>query len=89
MKQCPACSHPKPFAEFTKNRQNSDGYATYCKEHHRAKIRKWRKENPQKVLQTQSKWRKNRRLKAEKAQAAQMAMALKTNASSSGGISEK
>lgn len=90
MKHCPSCNHPKPYVEFTKNRQNADGYATYCKTHHREKLRQWRKENPQKVLKMQAKWRKNRQDKAKAALALQTARALAVNQSfSPDGTSEK
>lgn len=66
MKQCSGpCGLPKPYADFSKNRQNSDGYAIYCRVCNRAKIKQWRKANPEKTLQIQANYRKKRRRKQD------------------------
>ena len=49
MKHCPLCNSNKPDAEFSKNAQNRDGLAYYCRVCNAAKQREWKKANPDKV----------------------------------------
>lgn len=66
MKKCAGkCGLTKPYVEFSKNRQNLDGYATYCRLCNRAKMTKWRRENPEKSRKIQVNSQSKKRLKRQ------------------------
>lgn len=48
MKHCPKCSTNKPASEFSRNKNERDGLAAYCKQCYAAVMRAWRlaKKNP-------------------------------------------
>ena len=48
-KQCAACKVIKDTVMFSKNRQNPDGFAYFCRICNRQKVNAWRKANPERA----------------------------------------
>jgi len=46
LKTCSKCKDPKPASAFSKNRQNPDGLAYYCRTCNAAKQKEWKHANP-------------------------------------------
>lgn len=55
-KKCKKCDQVKPLDAFYKNKNNKDGYAGSCAECMKAKSAKYRRENPDKVKASYSRW---------------------------------
>lgn len=70
MKKCSECGHEKPLSEFNKLRKSKDGHQSICRaccsaynkaryasdpERHKGNVRKYRENNPRKVLETRLK----------------------------------
>lgn len=49
MKTCTECKTPLPLDQFSKNRQNPDGLAYYCRACNARKQREWKHAHPDKV----------------------------------------
>lgn len=48
MKQCKDCKIIKPFEDLQKHPQSADGYNSLCLECNRERVKRWRKQNPEK-----------------------------------------
>lgn len=59
MKMCNKCNRLKPFEQFFKDKQSSDGLYTICKACKKAATLEWRKNNPEKYNEIARNWRKN------------------------------
>lgn len=57
MKTCNTCKQDKPISDFYKLKKNKDGLNNQCKACYNARIRKWRKKNPDKRKAHKKKWR--------------------------------
>jgi hypothetical protein len=57
MKKCRTCEEEKPATEFYKLTKSKDGLNGQCKGCYNARIRKWRKDNPEKRAAFKKKWR--------------------------------
>lgn len=49
MKKCRDCGIEKDYSEYFKSKGNADGFQTWCKKCHRIRMKKWEKDNPDKV----------------------------------------
>ena len=56
MKTCYKCKEDKPFEMFHKSKTIKDGFASYCKPCKKAQDAQYRKDNPEKVAESQKKW---------------------------------
>ena len=66
-KTCTKCEQLKPLEDYYHSKSCKDGRQSSCKACHKARARKWKKENPEKARAANRKWRKEN---PEKARAA-------------------
>lgn len=57
MKCCTFCKIEKPKSDFYKNKKNSDGLQSRCKDCAKAAVIAWQKRNPEKVNKKISNWK--------------------------------
>jgi hypothetical protein len=57
MKRCNTCKQEKARTDFYKLKTSKDGLNGQCKECYSARIKKWRKDNPEKRTAHKKKWR--------------------------------
>lgn len=67
MKTCANCKTAYPLEYFSKNRQNADGLACYCRACNARKQREWKYANHAKVLE----WKKRYRERMKEARSEQ------------------
>ncbi len=60
-KRCPRCTKTKTLAEFSTDRGTRLGCSTYCKRCLELYRRAWKAANPEKVRESQRKWREKNR----------------------------
>lgn len=62
-KACSKCGEEKPLTEYNKDKRMKDGLRKFCRVCGKAYYRKYREENPEKVIAYRKKWKKENREK--------------------------
>jgi hypothetical protein len=65
-KRCTCCGLTKAHADFSKNAQNADGLAYYCRLCNAEKQREWKHANPEKVAEWKADYLKRQRRQKNK-----------------------